>query len=408
MTTASEKPTLAQMLVQAELDDNAWPEGFRFGAGHCGIKRKAPDLMLVTMPRAVSCAAVFTTNRLQAPPVRVSRAHLAASGGRVRALVVNSGNANCATGAEGRRAVQATVTAAAKQIGCPPNQVFVCSTGVIGRPLPFDKIVKALPEWSQRDDGPLAAAQAILTTDTCAKLAAVKFRDRGREYRIAGFAKGSGMIHPRMATMLAFLFTDAPVRPAAAQRALRQAVEVSFHRITVDGDSSTNDTAALFAGGEGCLSAAGEKRFQRALEEVSQSLARQIVLDGEGASHFVTVQVEGARSAAEADLAARTIAHSPLVKTAFAGADANWGRVLAAAGRSGAHFDPERAEIWFSGLAVYRRGVALPFDEAEAKTRLDRPEVTARIHLHAGTAKSWMWTCDLTEGYVRINGSYRT
>ncbi|HVA63284.1 MAG TPA: bifunctional glutamate N-acetyltransferase/amino-acid acetyltransferase ArgJ [Terriglobales bacterium] len=401
--------SLADLLVQAELDEAAWPAGFRFAAGHCGIKRKSPDLALVTMAAPVSCAAVFTTNRLQAPPVRLSRAHLAASGGRVRALVVNSGNANCATGPVGVRAARAMAQAVARQVGCPMEQVFVCSTGVIGRPLPYEKILAAVPAWARRDDGPVAAAQAILTTDTCAKLAAVRFRADGREYRVAGFAKGSGMIHPRMATMLGFLFTDAQLTPAQARAALLPAVENSFHRITVDGDTSTNDTAALFASGAaGPLSPAGRRSFQAALQTVAQSLARQIVLDGEGASHFVTVTVEGARSLADADRAARAIAHSPLVKTALAGADANWGRVLSAAGCSGAAFDPEKAEIWFSGLPVYRRGRALPFAEAEAKRRLEQPEVEVRIRLHAGTAKTWMWTCDLTEGYIKINGSYRT
>ncbi len=402
-------PTLAtRMHVEAEIHESAWPAGFRFAAGHCGIKRKSPDLLLVTAPRAVSCAAVFTTNRLQAPPVRLSRAHLAAGGGRMRALVVNSGNANCSTGPEGMRAAQATARTPAQLLGCAPEQVLVCSTGVIGRRLPVEKILAALPEWAERDDGPAAAAQAILTTDTCDKLAAASFHDGGKTYRIAGFAKGSGMIHPNMATMLGFVFTDAPLTPAAAAQALRAAADESFHRITVDGDTSTNDTAALFASGTGKLSAPGRQRFQAALNQVAQALARQIVVDGEGATHFVTVKVEGARTAADADLAARTIAHSPLVKTALAGADANWGRVLAAAGRSGARFDPDKAEIWFGGLAVYRRGRALDFDEADAKRRLEQDEVEVRIHLGAGQAKAWMWTCDLTEGYIRINGSYRT
>ncbi|HVB39757.1 MAG TPA: bifunctional glutamate N-acetyltransferase/amino-acid acetyltransferase ArgJ [Terriglobales bacterium] len=411
MTTTTD-PHWAQMLVPAEIDAAAWPAGFTFAAGHCGLKRKSPDLMLVrcATPQGgpVSAAAVFTTNRLQAPPVRLSRAHLAASGGRVRALIVNSANANCATGPHGVRATRVTAQAVGKQLGCAAEQVLVCSTGVIGSPLPVEKILAALPEWAARDDGGAAGAQAILTTDTRTKMAAVSFRDGGREYRIAGMAKGSGMIHPNMATMLAFCFTDAPLTPAAARKALAEAVGVSFHRITVDGDTSTNDTAALFASGTGKLSATGRRRFQAALNDVAQSLARQIVLDGEGATHFVTVEVVGAASAAEADRAARAIAHSPLVKTALAGADANWGRVLAAAGYSGAVFDPDRAEIWFSGLAVYRKGVALAFDEVEAKARLERPEVTVRINLHAGKAQAWIWTCDLTEGYIRINGSYRT
>jgi glutamate N-acetyltransferase/amino-acid N-acetyltransferase len=411
MTTTTDR-NWAQMLVPAEIDDAAWPAGFTFAAGHCGLKRKSPDLMLVrcSTPKggAVTAAAVFTTNKLQAPPVRLSRQHLADSGGKVRALIVNSGNANCATGPHGVRAAQATAQAVGRQLECAADQVFVCSTGVIGSPLAYEKIVAALPVWATRDDGAAAGAQAILTTDTRTKMAATSFKDAGRTYRIAGMAKGSGMIHPNMATMLAFCFTDAPLTPAAARVALRKAVDASFHRITVDGDTSTNDTAALFASGAGKLSALGAKKFQAALNEVAQSLARQIVLDGEGASHFVTVEVTGAATPADADRAARAIAHSPLVKTALAGADANWGRVLCAAGYSGARFDPEKAEIWFSGLAVYRKGVALAFDEVEAKARLERPEVTILIDLHAGTARSWIWTCDLTEGYIRINGSYRT
>lgn len=386
-----------------------WPRGFRFAAGHCGIKRKAADLMLVTMDPAAAAAAVFTTNRVQAAPVRLSRTHLAASRGRVRGFLVNSGNANCATGAHGRRAAMVMARATARLLHCPVEQVLVGSTGVIGQPLPVEKILEALPRWMDKDDTPLAAAHAIRTTDTCAKIAGTSFRDGGRTYRVAGMAKGSGMIHPRMATMFGFLFTDAPLTPAACDRALRQAVEASFHRISVDGDTSTNDTAALFASGTGSpLSAAGRTHFQAALQETAQELARQIVLDGEGARHFVTLEVEGARSFADADRVARALAHSPLVKTALAGADANWGRVLSTAGWCGAKFDPERASIWFSGLPVYARGRAVPFDEAEVKHRLERREVTVRIHLSAGSARAWMWTCDLTEGYIRINAAYRT
>lgn len=388
----------------------AFPKGFRFAAGHCGIKRKAADLLLVTMHPPAAAAAVFTTNRLQAPPVRLSRAHLAASGGRVAALVVNSGNANCATGAQGLRAARATARRAAQLLHCPVEQVLVGSTGVIGQRLEVEKILHALPQWVGKEDTPLAAAHAIRTTDTCAKLAGASFSDRGRTYRVAGIAKGSGMIHPRMATMFGFLFTDAPLSPRACRRALRSAVEASFHRISVDGDTSTNDTAALFASGAPgrALSPTGMKNFQAALVDVAQSLARQIVLDGEGARHFVTLEVEGARSSADADRVARALAHSPLVKTALAGADANWGRVLSCAACCGARFDPARASIWFSALPVYLRGRVQAFDEHEAKHRLERHQVSVRIDLGAGRARAWMWTCDLTEGYIRINAAYRT
>lgn len=387
-----------------------WPGGFVFSAGHCGIKRSGkPDLAFITLPRAEPLAAMFTTNRVQAAPVRLSRAHLGRNRGRVRALVVNSGNANCATGAAGRRAAQATAAAAARLLGCPREQVLVCSTGVIGVELDAAPIAAALAQWRDRQDGPEVAARAILTTDTRPKTAAAEFTHGRERWHVAGFAKGSGMIHPRMATMLAFLFTDVPASTGELRRLLRPAVEESFHRITVDGDTSTNDAVMLWSSGAGPrLPAAARPALVRAVTEVAQALARQIVLDGEGARRFVTVRLEGARTRADADRAARAIAHSPLVKTALAGADPNWGRVLCAAGYSGARFDPDRAEIWFNAMPVYRRGRALAFDEAAAKRELDRPEVAVRIHLHAGEAASWMWTCDLTEGYIRINASYRT
>ena len=394
-----------------------WPAGFRFAAGHCGIKAAAPDLLLVTMPHAAACAAVFTTNQLQAAPVRLSRAHLKASRGRVRALVVNSGNANCSTGKAGERAARQVAVTTAKLLDCAPHEVLVASTGVIGVPLDAGRITAALPAWTARHDTPEDAARAILTTDTRMKMASRCWtetgagRQPGREFCVAGFAKGSGMIHPRMATMLGFLFTDVPLSPARLQACLRIAVEQSFHRITVDGDTSTNDMVSLIAlpgAPRPALRPSGVARFQQALNEVAAELARQIVRDGEGAKRFVTVRVAGARNAADADRAARAIANSPLVKTAIAGADPNWGRVLAAAGYSGARFDPDRVEIWFAGLPVFRRGLALPFDEQLAKQRLDQPEVEIRLDLHAGVAATWMWTCDLTEGYIKINGSYRT
>lgn len=402
----------------AAADPAAWPASFRFFAGACGLKKNTvPDLLWAVADPPARAAAVFTANRLQAAPVRLSRRHLTATGGRVRALVVNSGNANCATGAAGERAARAVARAAARLLAARPEEIFLASTGVIGVPLASKKIIARLQAWRPRqqaaaggDDGPAAAAQAILTTDTRAKLAWGRFTHQRRAYHVAGFAKGAGMIHPRMATMLAFLFTDAPLSAPALDRALRLAVAQSFHRITVDGDTSTNDTVALFAAGarRPALGRAGGAAFQRCLNETAASLARQIVLDGEGAHRFVTIRVAGARNAADADRAARAIAHSPLVKTAIAGADPNWGRILCAAGYSGARFDPEKAQIACNGMALYRRGRALPFDEAEAQRRLDAPEVEVRVHLGAGRAQSWLWTCDLTAEYIRINASYRT
>jgi len=391
----------------------AWPAnlgGFRFLAGPCGIKEAAADLAWIIAEPAARCAAVFTTNRLQAAPVRLSRENLRRGGGRVRALVVNSGNANCATGAAGRRAAQATARSAAQLLACGREEILVASTGVIGVPLPWKRITAQLERWSRRadEDGAAAAAQAICTTDTRPKLAGASFRFGGRVYHVGGFAKGAGMIHPRMATMLGFLFTDAPLALPLLRRCLRQALAVSFHRITVDGDTSTNDMVALLAAAGKPLAPAAAAVFTPALAAVAASLARQIVCDGEGARRFVTITVEGARTAAEADRAARAIAHSPLVKTALAGADPNWGRILAAAGYSGARFDPERAEVQANGMVLYRRGRALPFDEGEAKRRLDVKEVEVRVRLGAGRARAWMWTCDLTEAYIHINASYRT
>lgn len=386
-----------------------WPGGFRFAAGLCGIKKSGSDLAVVTTDQPVACAAVFTTNRLQAAPVRLSRKNLESTGGYVRAIVVNSGNANCATGKAGMQAAQSVMKATAAALDCRPQEVFICSTGVIGVPLPYEKINAALPTLLQQNDGAEAVAQAILTTDTRTKIAHTVFLDGQKQFIVAGYCKGSGMIHPRMATMLGFIYTDAALTPVELRKALAEAVGDSFNRITVDGDTSTNDTVTLAASGAaGKLTAAGKKQFQAALNEVAQSLARQIVLDGEGARKFVTIQVENARTAADADRIARAIAHSPLVKTALAGADANWGRVLAAAGYSGVNFDPEKAEVWFNDLEVYHQGLAVPFDETAAKKMLSEAEVLVRVNLRAGKASGWMWTCDLTEEYIRINGSYRS
>ncbi len=390
-------------------EPGAWPAGFHFAAGHSGIKAAKPDLAVAWGDQCFAAAAVFTTNRLQAAPVRLSRGHLRRSKGWLRAIVVNSGNANCATGKAGEQAASATAETTARLLNCPPEQIFVASTGVIGVPMPYERILHALPRWLQREDGGPAAAEAILTTDTRRKIALREFRDGARRFRIAGMAKGSGMIHPRMATMLAFIFTDAQCTPTELNSALKTAVNQSFHRITVDGDTSTNDSVLLVASGAaGRPSAAGMRAFRRELEAVAQSLALEIVRDGEGAKRLVRIEVEQARTAADADRAARAIAHSPLVKTALAGADPNWGRILAAAGYSGARFQPERAEVWFNQTPVFDKGRALAFDEAAMKRELEQDQVLLRIRLGAGRARAWMWTCDLTMDYIKINASYRT
>jgi glutamate N-acetyltransferase/amino-acid N-acetyltransferase len=402
------------------------PRGFRFAAAACGLKKNGrPDLALMACETPAAAAAVFTTNRVQAAPVLLSRAHLQQSRGRMRAVVVNSGNANCATGPAGYRAAQATARAAARALGCRAEEVLVCSTGVIGVPLRVGKILRALPQLERRAAATVQAfervARAILTTDTRPKLAAATCRIGGKTVRLLGCAKGAGMIAPRMATMLALLVTDAAIAPRRLQRMLRAAVAETFNRITVDGDTSTNDTVAVLASGTSGAAPAGRRdadRFRSALTQLCRALALQIVADGEGARRVVEIEVRGAASAKAAERVARAIANSPLVKTALAGADPNWGRILAAAGRAGVDFDPARATIWLAGSKVFARGRPLPFDERAVRRRLLRNYVSITVDLgaqernakgggqHPGSAR--VWTCDFTADYVRINAGYRS
>lgn len=394
------------------------PRGYRFAGAACGLKRSgALDLGLLTSDVRASAAAVFTQNRLVAAPLTVSREHLRASRGRMRAVVVNSKNANCATGAAGLRVSRQTAEAVARLAGCAPREVFVNSTGVIGVPLPVEKILRALPELVGSQRSSTAAfsqfARAIMTTDLRPKWAAVSFRAGGKTIRMAGCAKGSGMIHPKMATMLAFVVTDATVAPPVLQQALSEVVGRTFNAISVDGDTSTNDTVLLLANGaSGCAAirkgSQAYRAFLAALETVCRSLALQIVADGEGAQRVIEIQVRGARNEADARRIAETVATSALVKTAFAGGDPNWGRVLAAAGRAGVPFDPSRANIVMAGVPVYRAGRPLDFDERAANRKLLVKHVPILLDLRAGRASARYWTCDFTAEYVRINSSYRT
>ena len=398
------------------------PRGFRFGGAACGLKRSgALDLALVVADATASVAAAFTSNRVQAAPVVVSEEHVRRSRGRMRAIIVNSGNANCCTGAAGLAAARRMTQAMAEEIGCRPEEVFVCSTGVIGRQLKVEKIVAALPGLLPAlGSGPEAFAslsRGILTTDTRPKTASASVRIGGRTARIAGCTKGAGMIAPQFhkptATMLAFLLTDAAISPALLRRALGAVIEPTFNSITVDGDTSTNDTVAVFASGASGARLANARgadfsQFVRALERVCRSLALQIVADGEGARHVVEIDVRGAPDDRGAAAVARTIAHSPLVKTALAGADPNWGRILAAAGRAGVAFHPEKASITLAGVPVFRRGRPLPFDERTTHAAMGQHEYTMRVDLAAGRGRARMWTCELSEGYVRINADYRT
>jgi glutamate N-acetyltransferase/amino-acid N-acetyltransferase len=392
------------------------PRGFSLAATHCGIRKKQLDLGVIVAEAPAHAAGMFTRNRVKAAPVLVSRAHLAASKGRVRAVVVNSGNANCATGAAGTQAARQTAATLAHQLRCPAEHVLVCSTGVIGVPLPAERIHRALPALIAGREAKGETfdqfARAILTTDTRPKQAQATCRIGGQTVRLVGCAKGAGMIHPNMATMLAFILTDAAASPVMLRQALRQAVDCTFNAISVDGDTSTNDTVLLLASGaSGAALRAGsgdEKRFSLALEKVCRKLALAIVADGEGAGHVVEVEVRGAPSDRAARRVAETIATSPLVKTALTGADPNWGRILAAAGRAGVWFDPARARVWLAGRLVCRKGTAVAFDEAGLHRRMLEPRVNLAIDLGEGRGRARMWTCDLTAEYVRINASYRT
>ena len=392
------------------------PRGFRWAAGKAGLKASGnPDLAIAIADERATAAALFTRNRVVAAPVIVGRDHLKQSGGRVHAVLVNSGNANCATGPVGLKTCRATCDALAKTLGIPAKEVVPSSTGIIGVPLPGEKIRGALPQVLSTagagEEALRAYAQAIMTTDTRPKIASARCTIRGKTVSLVGVAKGAGMIHPNMATMLAYIFTDAAATPAALRRELRATADQSFNCISVDGDTSTNDTLLLLASGASGvrLASRGARRvFGAALLEVCQSLAEQIIADGEGVKHVVRLHIEHARSAAEARRVAETIATSALVKTAFAGADPNWGRILAAAGRSGVAIDPARVEIRFGSIPVFQKGRAAGFDAQAAHLYLSQPSYDVTVRLGRGSASLLFLTCDLTAEYVHINADYST
>jgi glutamate N-acetyltransferase/amino-acid N-acetyltransferase len=389
------------------------PLGFRAAAVASGIKPEGLDLALLAADGDGTAAGVFTTNRAQAAPVLVSREHLAS--GHARALVVNAGCANAATGERGLADARETARLVAEAVGCRPVEVVVASTGVIGVALPMAALRAGIPKAAAeltRDGGALAA-RAIMTTDTRPKEVTVEFEVGGRTARVGGMAKGAGMIAPNMATMLAFFTTDASVSPPLLRRALVEAAGESLNRITVDGDTSTNDMAVVLASGaSGAAPITSEGRdydlLRAALSRAARALADMIVRDGEGATRIAEVRVEGAATAADADRVARTVAESPLVKTALHGGDPNWGRILAAVGRSGVAVDTDRVDIRLGGVWVAEGGQARAYDEADAHRAMQEDPVRIRIDLHAGAASGWMWTCDLTRGYVDINAHYRS
>lgn len=404
--------------MKPALSEGSLPRGFRFAATACGLKKTgALDLAIFSSEVPASAAAVFTQNLVVAAPVVISRQHLKASKGRMRAVVVNAGNANCATGAVGHAAALRTVNEAAKLLGYRPQELFVCSTGVIGVTLPLEKILRALPIVA-RHQRPSARSfaelsLAICTTDTRPKTANASFKMAGKRVHLVGCAKGAGMIHPNMATTLAFVATDAAIAPSLLQKTLHEVTSRTFNAISVDGDTSTNDTLLVLANGAAGppsikKNTSAHRAFLAALEEVCRSLAQQIVADGEGAQRVIEIEVRGAKSDAAAKKIAATIATSPLVKTAFAGADPNWGRIFAAAGRAGEVFDPARVDIKMAGVPVLRRGQPLEFNERAASNRLLAEHVPIVLDLHSGPGVARYWTCDFTAEYVRINASYRT
>ncbi len=392
------------------------PRGFSFSAVAAGIKVSGrPDLALAEAGSGARAAALFTTNRVVAAPVEVGRASLLSTGGRVRAVVVNSGNANCATGQPGIRGCEQICREAGKLLGVTAAEVFPSSTGIIGVRLPEEKIRARLPELiakrSPSQRGVLDFAHAIMTTDTRPKLAAMRFRIATREVTVLGIAKGAGMIHPQMATMLVYLFSDVEASARELQPLVREACDQSLNCMSIDGDTSTNDTVLLLASGKSgarVRDARTRLKFSAALKTVCQSLAEQIVSDGEGVRHVIRLFVELARSREEARLVAQTIARSMLVKTAWAGADPNWGRILAAVGRCGVPIDPARVQIFIGRQQVCRDGMSCAFNERQAHRDLARPVCEIRVQLRRGRQSVRFLTTDLTAEYVRINADYST
>jgi glutamate N-acetyltransferase/amino-acid N-acetyltransferase len=391
------------------------PIGFRAAGLHCGIKKPGLlDLALVVSERSGPIAGVFTTNQVVAAPVTLDRQHLRRGVGR--ALLINSGNANACTGRQGMAAAHKTASLVARTLGSPVHEVFIGSTGVIGRALPVDRIVKALPDLFSHlsRTGGAAAARAILTTDLQPKSVVRRTRINGNIITIGGMAKGSGMIHPDMATMLGYLTTDASITRTALQRALAQAVDVSFNCISVDGDTSTNDTVLCLANGMAGNRQIKEgtsafRRFVALLTEACEPLALAICRDGEGVTKVVKIEVTGARTRAQARTVARTIGTSNLVKTALFGEDANWGRVMAALGRAGVPLNPSKISLMFGGVPMVRHGVGLGLGaERRIAKVFKRKEFTITAGLGAGNHRAHLWTTDLSYDYVRINASYRS
>lgn len=399
------------MIIRSSVGVTA-PEGYRASGVHCGIRDHKPDLALVVSDRPAVAAAVYTTNAVQAAPLLHNQAVLERNGGRARAIVVNSGVANACTGEQGDRAAEWMATETGRLLGVEPGDVLVGSTGVIGVQLPLDRLAEGLPLAVERlsiDGGP-AAARAILTTDTHIKETVQRVQGPAGGYTVGGMAKGSGMIHPDLATTLGFVTTDAAIAVDRLQPILRRAVDRSFNRITVDGDTSTNDMIIVLANATAGVEVgrAEEAGFESALTTVLVDLAKEVARDGEGATRLITVRVTGAATEADALAVARTVSTSLLVKTAVYGADANWGRVVAAAGRAGVPVRGERMTLRLGGLEVLAPGYVSDFSEGEATHRLSQNEVEIHLDLGMGDEGALTWTCDINSRYIDINAGYRT
>ena len=385
--------------------------GFKAGATTAGIKESGrADMGLLVSDELAAAAAVFTSNAVRAAPLIVDAEHVAA--GRIRAVLVNSGNANAATGERGIADARRMAAITAACTGCRPEEAFVLSTGVIGKYLPMDLIEAGAHAITTEAEGGAAFARAIMTTDTVAKEASRSFEANGRRYTIGGCAKGAGMIHPNMATMLAFLTTDAPVEVAVLQAQLREACARSFNMISVDGDTSTNDTVVLLANGAGggppIAGGAAESAFGLALGSVCRKLAIDIARDGEGATKLIEMQVRDAATLEEARAVARSVVRSPLLKAALSKGDPNWGRVLMAAGNAGVGIDPARCRLSIGEITLFAEGAPTGVPEAEAATAVRGEVVRIRLDLDRGEFAATAWGCDLTEEYVRFNADYVT
>lgn len=396
-----------------ELPDIA---GVRFATAEAGIKYKnRTDVLLVTLDEGTSVAGVFTRSKCPSAAVDWCRDNL--PGGRARALLVNSGNANAFTGKKGKAAVALSADIVSKALGVAPSEIFLASTGVIGEPLPAEKFAGVTETLTAKQaQGPwMDAAKAIMTTDTFPKLATATVEYDDVPVNISGIAKGSGMIAPDMATMLSFVFTDAPIAAPVLQALLQPAIDVSFNAVTVDSDTSTSDTCIVFATGKAGIepiTSVDDPRaaaFAEALRDVLHELAIQVVRDGEGATKMVTVTVEGAESDKSAFRIAQSIANSPLVKTAIAGEDANWGRIVMAVGKAGEPADRDKLEISFGDIRVATEGERDPaYDEAATSAYMKNEDIEVRVGLGLGTGQATVYTCDLTHGYITINGDYRS